>query len=821
MSDLSSATRRLLQATYTPIKTTGIDDAPKSLRGMEKRRFVQLIAPTVAELEALIKQTRRRLGRNRDTSKQELMSTIRDALWRNPKRLPLRFAQDVSQFSLSTLAELGADLIDLRQKRALKLDKSLQQITLAYHQDTRVSAPPTAARRKSTGQPSLKKLLDWAARQEAFKSVSNEIADMAHAFGIDDSEPLRFALADEVASRLRLHQSAIEALRLGEREPIGFLHLERLQFEPVNVERGELVYSLPLAPGEEVTISHKEWSNTTEEFQKIVTDYMEAFSERGVAEKSELSQSTSSEKRHTSSLNTSLSASGKIGSVFNIASTVGYNVSNSATKSEKFTLNQTMSVTRKASSRAKKEHKVSFKIAKEYGEEDIEVRRIKNPLDDQAARLDYFQMLRKWKVQLYRYGLRLTYDIVVPEPGRDVLDKVLEIARITNDLGHAFGEEGASDFAAFDLRPQDITPENCFSLAAQYGAAPPIWNKPSTMTVSRYETARQIDQKFEYLTFEVEIPEGYEVDTVERGHEGVYAGTGTDNKELNFIPSSDSAFNHECRKQVGAITVAYRLKDYSSAVVWAHVNVKLKEETFQQWQLQAWELIRDAAQNQYFEKKQALAERLEELQNELGEVDALSLRKREREEIMKGVLRWLGIADFVIARFDLSSGDYLEDTIVPDEDIASVMAHGEIIKFIHHAIEWENMAYILYPYFWASDWKTKKFLKHPDAQHQVFLKAGSARTILPIRPGYEKEFISFMELGELNDTSGSTAYMSIAEELQNFSETSYPMIPTAEEGALDEQAQQTRERGKLVGTWHEFTPLSALDIGFEPSDSGQ
>ena len=32
-------------------------------------------------------------------------------------------------------------------------------------------------------------------------------------------------------------------------------------------------------------------------------------------------------------------------------------------------------------------------------------------------RVDYFSMMRKWHVQLYRYGIRMTYDIVVPEPG--------------------------------------------------------------------------------------------------------------------------------------------------------------------------------------------------------------------------------------------------------------------------------------------------------------------------------------------------------------------------------------------------------------------
>lgn len=79
-------------------------------------------------------------------------------------------------------------------------------------------------------------------------------------------------------------------------EPVGLLHLERLSFVPSGIERGELIYSVPLTPGEEVNITHKEWSNTSEEFERIVTDYIEAFSEEGVTEKSELAQATTSQR---------------------------------------------------------------------------------------------------------------------------------------------------------------------------------------------------------------------------------------------------------------------------------------------------------------------------------------------------------------------------------------------------------------------------------------------------------------------------------------------------------------------------------------------
>ena len=70
--------------------------------------------------------------------------------------------------------------------------------------------------------------------------------------------------------------------------PIGMLHLERLEMTSVGVERGELLGTVPLAPKETTSVRQKEWAVTDQEFSSIVTDYLENYSERGMAEKSEM-----------------------------------------------------------------------------------------------------------------------------------------------------------------------------------------------------------------------------------------------------------------------------------------------------------------------------------------------------------------------------------------------------------------------------------------------------------------------------------------------------------------------------------------------------
>ena len=50
------------------------------------------------------------------------------------------------------------------------------------------------------------------------------------------------------------------------------LNLERLAMVPAGMQRGELIATIPLAPKEKTSVTHKEWSVTAKEFTSIVTD---------------------------------------------------------------------------------------------------------------------------------------------------------------------------------------------------------------------------------------------------------------------------------------------------------------------------------------------------------------------------------------------------------------------------------------------------------------------------------------------------------------------------------------------------------------------
>jgi hypothetical protein len=845
MAKLENSKRRLAQAVYAQVKLRDQEGRPfKPQRPLTKWGLVAAARPSREE----VAEIRQRLERDRSRPGVADPQAVEGALIALNSIEPVMFQRGGPDFARIaplmggiepvTLGGLADRLIQFREERVQKAADIHKRILDAYNRPQPPEpstkdvgqfprpAQGTFRRKALAAAPervksvvrvapqslSLQALADWAIEAGWDGDEAKTMVALARASSYD---PQILKASDyQMALQRQLDHSVKVATAFSKQmdiEPIGFLHLERLTFAPDGIERGELVYSVPLAPGEEVNITHKEWATTEEEFQKIVTDALEEFSEEGVTEKSELAQATGSQQQHAMGFNTGVTASGGYGPV-SITSTLGVSIAESASNTEVFSRNQSISVTRKASSRSKKEHKISFKLASAAGTEDQTVRKIRNPFPDKATRADYYQLIRKWEVNVYRYGIRLTYDITIPEPGADVLSKIKEINDLNAALQQGFGSVDSTLFwARFDVKPDDVNRDNYTDLAAQYSAAvppPPPERKDFDQVWTHDWQSEEEAKQLQFWVLEVDVGDDYVID-------GAVAGPPDDGGETHWpeqphmfgLQSLDDFFGVSGKRQL-----VFWTKFLGAAYVELRVGAHLREEVFKEWQLKAWAAMRDAAQGRYYEQRSSLKERLAKLTEELGAQDALSLRKFEREEVMKGVLRWLFGPDFEFVPSGLPSDLYAQDeTVASQKKWKEVLAHGELIKFLHHAIEWENVLYFLYPYFWShiSRWELKKYLDHPDSMHRVFLKAGSARVVLTIRPGFERDFVSLLETGSFGALPNTHPYMTIIEEMENFAKTNYPGIPPAnpEEAAL-------KEEGVLIGTWYEYTPTSALDIAF-------
>jgi hypothetical protein len=945
MPSLDNSQRRIYKATYVSIRANDTDEdqerRAKIRRPLEKLNFLRSLDVRPGEVPGLTRDLPCD-GNGRSDSATPQREVL-NALAVRGGTGDFRLAPLLATMAVEELADLGRHVARTRRRIGEQSRLALDEVRRAYAErragrvvsatigatamtpatrssgDRRMPTSATAPRRNvGFGRPTVMAISAAPLTEESMTPTDGgDSADPGRATIANDGV-LGWALVNGIPAAQRLREllrttvdddsvllgpatwafptqieksgehadQAVDAfLELMHIEPIGRLHLERLEMVPVGVERGELVYSIPLAPMETVNLSHKEWSIRSEEFEQIVQDVFEEFSEEGVAEKNDLSRTTQSQERHA----TAYTLSGSY-SYYGASVSVGYNSSSEDQQAQQDSRQQSISMTRKASSRAKQDHKHSFKVESVVGREEQSIRVISNPSPTDPMRLDYYQLMRKWRTDLYRYGLRMTYDIVIPSPGAGLIQKLDEIRGLDARIDEPF---------VISIQPNSITRDNWEVMAGRWTAkvdAPPS----QTVTIYRHDEieSRSKDEAKQNVVAAIEFRVDPDYTITSGSFEAVFSTYEYDDIDAMFDVLGDpeqpvfnthwynSTLSH-LRGMTGDLAVVYTHIGVGAGSVQFTLTVTLTTEAYRRWQYESWVAIRDAAEQTYYANRQLLTERRERLLEELKQWDALTLRRMEREEIMQGVLRWLFGPDFALVPaeiqaffepIDAASGSMPAglpgtaggpvvpgglpgtaagpvvvsggtvftdegsvvtgdgpahpggsepvppevppvppfDVLTPtEENWRRVLQFGEMIKFLHQAIEWENVMYFTYPYFWDSprNWQFKRFLRHPDAIHREFLRSGSARVVLTIRPGYEVDFAEFVESGALGQDH---PYMTIAQEIQAYTRTNYPGIPPAnpEDGDADDLVEG-RERGVLIGRWYEYTPTSALDISVD------
>jgi hypothetical protein len=108
----------------------------------------------------------------------------------------------------------------------------------------------------------------------------------------------------------------------------------------------------------------------------------------------------------------------------------------------------------------------------------------------------------------------------------------------------------------------------------------------------------------------------------------------------------------------------------------------------------------------------------------------------------------------------------------PKVNLDLAIATAEEIQFIEQAFEWENLTYVLYPYFWAryERWPELADVTLSDPNFARFLRSGSARVVVPARPKFENQVCAYVDLGVLwggrpVPTVNDPDYLSIAAEI--------------------------------------------------------
>jgi hypothetical protein len=616
-------------------------------------------------------------------------------------------------------------------------------------------------------------------------------------------------------------------------QPCGLLHLERVVLTPLTVQRGELLYSLPLAPKEKVTLSHKEWALREEEYTRFVQEYLQNYSERGVADSNDISVASSAESEHTKTL--SMTKPNAPGSV-TIADPVDAKTTTTDVTTERQSQQQSRrdirQITEKASALAVRDQKISFTVNTVSGTEDFTSRLYENAHADKVLIVDYYRRMRRWRGELFRTGLRMTYDVVLPDPGRVLRERWLAVKAVDEQLA-----------TGFQFDPPDFAPARAVRSAVGQLTAPVMLGGDSvaaaidrldalarslgTSLPPAPDTVRAIEQthtvtegpvRDEALVFSVSLPvdRAYRITALWMG--GQIAHSDDPNVFIEgewwsrklVVPADGTFHQHSIPvppDQPAAITVDFTAHKGAMGAVRVWANVEPTVATWRDWYAKVCAILRQAAFARYTDQRELLRQRRAALLNELNATDALTLRRMEREQVMRLVLQWL-FPDFA------GAGDAYRDAAqAAPAGWEPAMEYGEYIKFVHQAIDWDRALVLLYPYFWdAPEHRAAKlYLDHPDPTHREFLRAGAARVVLAIRPGYEEEVVSLLDRGHLGKLAPGSRFLPVIQAVRE-AERRYAEGLDTDLVPGDDGVPLVSNQGVQIGEWYDWTPTSALDI---------
>jgi len=114
--------------------------------------------------------------------------------------------------------------------------------------------------------------------------------------------------------------------------------------------------------------------------------------------------------------------------------------------------------------------------------------------------------------------------------------------------------------------------------------------------------------------------------------------------------------------------------------------------------------------------------------------------------------RKLKVTEDLVANTTTCSFEVKSETIdYPSIALDQAKSKGRFIQFLEQAFEWQQLAYIFYPYFWATRPKWIEMMNHSDdtdPNMSTFLQAGSVKVLIAVTTAYEDAVLHFLATRE-------------------------------------------------------------------------
>jgi hypothetical protein len=352
------------------------------------------------------------------------------------------------------------------------------------------------------------------------------------------------------------------------------------------------------------------------------------------------------------------------------------------------------------------------------------------------------------QAQVFSYGKRLFYDIVVPEPGA-FLARALESRPRELPL--------PPRPAPFQLAPNHLNEWNWAYYVGGYGATGVVPPPPPEVTVARtfqgigqnpFSPSDELRFAMASTGIEVAIPDGYRAITARvrlrwSGWGGI-VDLVIGHSPKRFEPGTVSWVG-DLDGQTGSIPVTVMVTEgpaqYTLAV---EISCELTAERMERWQSTAHAAILAASRERLGEYEQ----RLLNLRAALRLLTA-GQSVESKQQMIRNELRKACMSVVTDQHFDGLSAVGHSPQGYPQPFLPNVEHYGRYLRFLEHAFEWEQMTWRFAPYFWGRKpyWVRTLLRDDPDPDLADLLQAGAARALVPVRRGFEPSVLSFMTDG--------------------------------------------------------------------------
>lgn len=363
-------------------------------------------------------------------------------------------------------------------------------------------------------------------------------------------------------------------------------------------------------------------------------------------------------------------------------------------------------------------------------------------------------------VGVYSYGLRLMFEAHVPEPGAYLRWSTRAVVDNSEDP-----EPPKPTVAPGVLltSPAQLFESNYQEVAGRYAAA--VEPAPSLFSVIATSGRQEYNQNtpdaatpaFLFYRSEnrLEVPDGYQavramgVMQASAWNFDVYIAVGAAAFRDTTTPGAAMplVFDLLLANETATVPYVFTIHNawgfaYTMEIVCLRTNGALEK-----WQNQAFNAIMQA----YSERYSAWRERRRAASISVAGVvtgtNPEINRQVERTELKKAVISLLSGSP--LKNFGAVTQATSDDE--PELDDLAAVGQSAVISFLEQAFEWEQTIYSLYPYFWGrhSSWPNANTGDGSDPVHDAFLEAGLARTVVPVRPGFEQVALWYFATGQV------------------------------------------------------------------------